>query len=41
MLAATLWVNVRRRDGGWFNRAVAGAATAVGFGWSMRMLGVW
>ena len=40
MLAATLWVNVRR-DGGWFNKAVAGAATAVGFGWSMRMLGVW
>ena len=40
MLAATLWVNLRR-DGGWFNKAVAGTATAIGFGWSTRMLGVW
>lgn len=40
MLAATLWINLRR-DGGWLNKSIAVAATAIGFGWSMRVLGVW
>ena len=40
MLTSTLWINMRR-DGGWFNKSIAAAATAIGFGWSMRALGVW
>jgi len=40
MLTATLWINVRR-DGGWLNKSIAAAATTMGFGWSMRVLGVW
>lgn len=39
-LAATLWINMRR-DGGTFNKSIAAAATAIGFGWSMRVVGVW
>ena len=40
MLTATLWINVRR-DGGWLNKSIAAAATTLGFGWSMRVLGLW
>lgn len=40
MLTATLWINIRR-DGGWLNKTIATAATAIGFGWSMRVLGAW
>lgn len=40
LLPSTLWINMRG-DGGWFNKSIAVAATAIGFGWSMRTLGVW
>ena len=40
MLTSTLWINMRR-DGGWFNKSIATAATVIGFGWSMRTLGMW
>lgn len=40
MLTTTLWINIRR-DGGWFNKSIAATATVLGFGWSMRVLGVW
>jgi hypothetical protein len=40
VLAATLVINLRR-EGGWVNKCLAGSATLIGFGWSMRVLGVW
>ena len=39
MLAATLWITLRR-EGGSFNKALAMAATVAGFVLSLRMLGV-
>jgi len=40
MLTSTLWINMRR-GGGTFNKSIAAATTAIGFSWSMRVLGVW
>ena len=40
MLTATFWISMGR-EGGTFNKSIASAATAIGFGWSMRVLGVW
>ena len=39
MLIASLWITLRR-DGGWFNKALAASATILAFSWSMGRMGV-
>jgi hypothetical protein len=39
MLIASVWITFRR-DGGWFNKALAASATIIAFSWSMGRMGV-